>query len=265
MAKRPCAFVVLPAVLLPVLSAACSTPPAPPPVPPGMLAQQAASAPPAEDGDDWNFRFAPYIWAASLDGNVTVKNTKLDFSMPFSDILDDLNYSAQGVIEAQNGDWSVLFDNTYMSLTADSTLHLGPGPGFDVDADAALWISELAGLYRLGDSSPYEVGAGVRYTDLRTDVHIASLPGLHDDDSVTDGIAVGRATWPLSERWHFRLYADAGTGDSDFTWQSAATFFYTVDGWNLGMGYRILDYDIGGSHDADITLEGVTFGADFRF
>jgi hypothetical protein len=262
MSVRPFATAVLLLALL--LAAACRTPPAPPPIPPGTLVQAAAPQPPPQD-DDWNWRFAPYLWAAGLDGDITVRNTTAHFSVPFSDILEDLNYAVMGTLEAQKGQWAVLLDNAYISLSDDSKAHPGPGPGFDVDADAALLISELAGLYRIAPGSPYEVGAGVRYTDLRTDVHIASAPGLHDDDSVTDGVAVGRATWPLSERWHFRLFADAGTGDSDFTWQTAATFLYDCDGWQLGAGYRILDYDIGGSHDANFTLEGFTFGADFRF
>ena len=143
----------------------------------------------------------------------------------------------------------MLLDNTYMSLTAD----------------AALLISELGGLYRLSPDSPYEVGADVRYTDLRQDVHVGPLPGLHSDDTLTDGIAIGRATWPLNDRWRFALYADAGAGDSQFTWQSAATFFYSFDRGALGMGYRVLDYDIGGSHDSNIQLSSLTFGADFRF
>jgi hypothetical protein len=252
------------AIPLLLLVSACQSPPAPPPIPPGSLAQPSATTPTAED-EGWDFRFAPYLWAASLDGDMTVKGNKLDVDMSFSDIWDDLNYALQGVLEARHGDWSVLLDNTYMSLSSDSTLSPGPGIGFDVDADVALWIGQLAGLYHLSPDSPYEVGAGVRYTELRTDVHIATLPGLHDEDSITDGIAVGRGTWSINEKWKFRLYADAGTGDSDFTWQSAATFLYQNDGWGVGLGYRVLDYDVGGSNDVDVTLQGLIVGIDFRF
>lgn len=261
MLTRPHASLVL---LLPLLLAACQTPPAPPPTPPGSLAQTTATTTPAEE-EAWDVSIAPYLWAAGMDGNVTVNGNKLDFSMSFSDILDDLNYAVEGLVEARHGEWTVLLDNNYFSLTADATLSPGPGPSFPVSADAAMWISELAGLHRVSHDSPYEVGAGVRYAELRTDTHIASLPGLHGDQSVTDGIVVGRGTWPINERWAFRLYADAGTGDSDFTWQSAATFLYRYDGWALGMGYRVLDYDIGGTHDTNLTLEGLTLGAELRF
>jgi hypothetical protein len=261
MAVRPCAI----AVLLPLLSAACSTPPAPPPVPPGVLAQESASAPPADPGDTWNWRFAPYVWMADLDLSTKVKGNDVDVDVSFSDILDALNYSFQGVLEASNGEWSFLLDNTYMSLTQDGTLSPGPGSGVPIDADLAMLISEFAALRRLSENSPYEIGAGIRYVDLREDVHIGSLPGLHDDQSVTDGLLVGRASWPLDDRWRFALYGDAGAGDSDFTWQAAANFFYRVNGWSVALGYRVLDYDMGGSNDTDIMLKGVTIGADFRF
>jgi hypothetical protein len=33
----------------------------------------------------------------------------------------------------------------------------------------------------------------------------------------------------------------------------------------LGLGYRILDYDVGGSLDTDVTLQGLIVGIDFRF
>ncbi|HZL99457.1 MAG TPA: hypothetical protein VFD43_04310 [Planctomycetota bacterium] len=200
-----------------------------------------------------------------MDGSVTVDDSKLDFDVPFSEILDDLNYGFQGVVQATHGQWTVLLDNTHMSLTSDATLSPGPGPGFPVDADAAVLISELAGLRRLGADSPYELGLGARYTQLRTDVDIGPLPGIHDEDSVTDGIVVGRARWPLGGHWLFDLYADAGTGDSDFTWQGTGNFIYAFERWNLIFGYRILDYDVGGDLDADLQLEGVMAGASFRF
>src|SRR5262245_8736739 len=87
--------------------AACQTPPAPPPTPPGALAQPVAAKPESDD-PAWNWRVAPYLWAASVNGNMTVADRKLDVDMSFGDILDDLNYSIQGVVEAHKGQWGVL-------------------------------------------------------------------------------------------------------------------------------------------------------------
>ena len=254
----------LPLSLLLLLPAACRTPPAPPPLPHGSLSQAAAPAP-EPTGDEWTVGIAPYVWAAGLDGSLSVKNADIDVNMSFSDILDDLNYSLQGIVEARKGLWTWMVDNTYMSLTADGTLSPGPGPGIDMEADVALLISQLAVLRRLSDDSNLELGGGVRYVNVREDVHIGGLPTLRDEDSITDGVVAGRATWPLDDRWRFVLYADAGTGDSDLTWQSAALFRYDFDGWAVGLGYRVLDYDLGGSNDANFTLSGVTAGIGFRF
>ena len=251
-------------LLLALPASGCRTPPAPPPLPPGSLSQAATPEPPPAP-DDWQFGVAPYVWAAGLDGSLTVKGADIDIDMSFSDLLDELNYSLQGLIEARKGGWLWLLDNTYMSLTADGTLSPGPGPGISMEADVALLISQIDLLHDLWEGSPYALGGGVRYVNLREDVHIGGLPTLRDEDSVTDGVVAGRALWPLDERWSFLLYADAGAGDSDFTWQTSANFHYAFDGWALGFGYRVLDYDVGGSHDADVTLSGLTAGVHFRF
>jgi hypothetical protein len=251
--------------LLSLTAAGCRTlPPPPPPLPPGSLSQAATPEPPPAP-DEWQFGIAPYVWAAGLDGSLKVKGADVDVNMSFGDILDDLNYSLQGLIEARKGGWTWLLDNTYMSLTADGELRPGPGPGISMEADVALLISQLDLLHDLWEGSPYALGGGVRYLNPREDVHVGGLATLRDEDSITDGVVAGRALWPLDERWSFLLYADAGAGDSDFTWQTAASFHYAFDGWSLGFGYRVLDYDVGGSNDVDVTLSGLTMGVDFRF
>jgi len=255
-------------VVLLLLAAACHSPPPPPPRPPGSLVEAApATAPQAvADADSWQFGVAPYMWFAGLKGNVTVGNDeRINFSMPFSEVWNDLNYSVQGVVEARHGDWAVVLDNTYLSLTSNQSVTVGPGLSFGADVDAAMWIGELMGLRRMGHDSPYELGLGWRHLDLRVDTHIASLPGGHSDDTLNDGIVVARANWPLADRWKFNLYADAGAGDSDFTWQSSATFAYSWERWDVGLGYRYLDYDVGGDLDANVVIKGPIIGARYRF
>ncbi|GJM23296.1 MAG: arylsulfatase [Planctomycetota bacterium] len=70
---------------------------------------------------------------------------------------------------------------------------------------------------------------------------------------------------PEDGAWHLNLYGDVGKGDSDLTWQSVATVNRAYDGWNLSVGYRYLDYDLGGTNNTDVTFSGVIAGASFIF
>jgi len=214
----------------------------------------------------WQWRVVPYVWAADMDGNVTVKGNKVDIDVPFSETFDHLDSAGQMIIEARKDDWAVVLDNTYMVISADAKLPAGtPIPaGTPVDLKTRMWLAGLVGLHRIEAGSPYEIGFGMRYAEVSNELDVGST-GARGNSDVLDGVLAGRATWPLDERWALALYGDAGTGDSDFTWQTAATCYYRFDGFALGVGYRVLDYDFGGSDDGDLTFSGFTMGADFRF
>ena len=51
----------------------------------------------------WEFQVAPYLWAISMKGNVTVKGLEADADVGFKDILDELNLPGTVVYEAQKG------------------------------------------------------------------------------------------------------------------------------------------------------------------
>ena len=46
----------------------------------------AAEEKPTESG--WEFQVAPYLWAISMNGNVTVKGLEADVNVGFKDILN---------------------------------------------------------------------------------------------------------------------------------------------------------------------------------
>jgi hypothetical protein len=73
--------------------------------------QTAAPAPdPTQAADEWHFELTPYIWATAITGTVGAKGNTADVSVPFSDILDDLNFGFMGVVEARNDRFIVLLD-----------------------------------------------------------------------------------------------------------------------------------------------------------
>ena len=69
----------------------------------------------------WKFYVAPYVWALSADGNVTVKGIKADVDVPFSDIRDQLNIAAMVEYGGRKGNWGVWGHTIYANLGKDTT------------------------------------------------------------------------------------------------------------------------------------------------
>lgn len=213
----------------------------------------------ATAGDSWTWRVAPYLWAAGIDGTVTTGATEVDFEVDFGDIWDNLESAGLLVVEARRDQFSVVADVVYLGLDLDGET---PG-GADADADVDTTILQLVGLYRVAPTSPYEVGLGMRYFSMDTELEVGVI-SADSDHSSFDGFAAGRASWPFAGRWNMTLYGDVGAGDSDLTWQGSALLGYRVSNWGLGVGYRAIDYDFEeGNDELDLTLEGLLFGVEF--
>ena len=83
---------------------------------------KAADLAPAPDINEWRFTVAPYIWGVGLSGDVGIFGRgPVDVDIPFSDILENLDFAAMGVAEAHNGTWGVFVDLNYTSLSADGS------------------------------------------------------------------------------------------------------------------------------------------------
>lgn len=106
----------------------------------------AAEEKPAESG--WEFGVAPYLWALSMNGNVTVKGLEADVDLSFNDIWDELNFAFMMAYEARKGHWG-LWGNTIYANLGDSNVD-GPRGFIKIDPTVkALWQG-LGGYYRLG-------------------------------------------------------------------------------------------------------------------
>ena len=66
----------------------------------------------------WQFRFTPYAWAPSVNGDVTVRGHSADIDFSFWDIFDSGSSGAElellaalmGYVEARNGAWGIYGD-----------------------------------------------------------------------------------------------------------------------------------------------------------
>jgi hypothetical protein len=70
-----------------------------------FVSSVAAEEKPAESG--WEFQVAPYLWAISMNGNMTVKGLVADVDIGFKDILDELDFAVMLVYEARKRHWGL--------------------------------------------------------------------------------------------------------------------------------------------------------------
>lgn len=222
---------------------------------------------PAQDGsasesrDSWHWRLAPYLWTTSIDGTLSTPISEVVVEAEFDDIWDNLDSAGLILVEAQRGQLSLLGDFIYMGLEADGTGPLGAPASAELDTT----IVELAGLYQLSPTSPLALGGGLRYAEFETGIEAGMLSSSGGRDAF-DGFVAGRVAWPLAQSLSLQVYGDIGTGDSDLTWQASATIGWMFDGWGLGVGYRVLDYEVdGGPTEVDLTFQGLVYGIEFRF
>ncbi|MGZ3528529.1 MAG: hypothetical protein ACXVAO_12600 [Vulcanimicrobiaceae bacterium] len=212
---------------------------------------QSASA----GSNSWQYEATPYLWAAGVSGTTRVGSRlpEVNVDASFSDITKNLSGGLMGALEARKDRWGVLFDLIYIKLSKDSRPLLGGRLGI-ASADFTESIFQLAGAYRVSDSitTPVDVLAGVRYTNLDADLSLSSSPllpsGASRSGSVnwTDGFVGVRIGQQLTDRWALVGYADIGGGGTKKSWQYIVGANYCYSDKMTGkFGYRALsmDYD----------------------
>jgi hypothetical protein len=249
-------------------------------VAPATAQAQAASSSAA----GWSFDFTPYLWGASMSGEVQGGPLPaIGVDMSFSDILDNLDAGLMGAFEARNGRWGLLFDAIYMKLAQSATAsRTGGGPiGATATASAELEMTQTvyaaAVAYRaIEGRTPLDVIGGARYAKLEVDARIdgsfyaqtGSVAASAEKSWVDPYVGV-RVQHPLAERWTLVGYADVGGFGvgSEFTWQAAAGVNYEFSKAIAGkFGYRALyvDYDKDGIR-YDMANSGLYLGVGIRF
>jgi hypothetical protein len=68
-------------------------------------AQPAAAQAPADDR--WHVTIAPYMMGAGLNGTAAVLGQDVTVDASFSDILNNLQFGAMGLVVARKGNWGV--------------------------------------------------------------------------------------------------------------------------------------------------------------
>ena len=222
--------------------------------------------------DSWKVTIAPYLLGAAMSGTTTVKGQELDIQMSASDIFENLQFGAMGLVMARKGAWGFGGDAIWMSLGANGTT---PGPvGVTGSADVDQGAFSFYGLRRLAPVA--DLMFGVRVNTIRAKLAFDG-PGMSSADGtktwVDPIVGLQLHTPDNGKRWHAQVYAEIGGfgAGSDLTWQVFPTVGVNLAKWaSLDFGYRWLGIDYKTSENAtlftwDVLTQGPVLGFVFRF
>lgn len=239
----------------------------------------------AEPEREWAVIVSPYAWAASLKGDASLAGFDTDVDVPFSDILDHLDFVLMGNVEVTNGRWGFYVDAQHVRTTQDEEL-LNNEIGLEIRTTSLAagaffkaYEVELGGdtVFGRPRTLSLEPTAGLRWTKLQADVSVLGL-GASKSADWTDPFIGLRINADLTERWNLAAEADVGgfRVGSRLSLNGQAYLGYRTTMFGrptiLRAGYRALyqDYendDFTGVNKFrwDVTQHGPVVGLSMRF
>ncbi len=235
----------------------------------------AASAQNALEVEGNRGSITPYVWGLSVDGDAGVGPITASVDIPFSDILDRLNFALMVEGEYWNGRWGVL-GNLFYSELENSRSGL-----VTTTTDIQMTMVGAAVAYRFGPfensshRTVFDAYAGLRHTSL--DVRLTTSLGASTtrNANFTDPVIGGRFITELTTESRLVIGGDVGGFGvgSDFSWQAIGLYAHDI---SLGqmpatllLGYRALgqDYTVGGAVPLtiDATYHGPVVALSFSF
>ncbi len=220
----------------------------------------------AADGDEWQFRAAPYIWAPTLKMKTSIGGSPEAGNS--TNLLDILNFAFLVYGEARKGRFAILAEFNYLSVSDDMTWAGGLG-----NAEASIsGVMARAGLsYRVVDDKDFTIDpfAGFRVWSLNTEIDFDTLPTASRSTTVIDPIIGVRATTNLSEDWSATGMANIGGFNvgTEFQWDVVAQVNYRFnERTDVSLGYRYLSLDLNRNRvDMSASLGGPFIALGIRF
>jgi len=215
---------------------------------------------------DWEIRLMPYFWMPSMKADSTINGLSGSIDLSFGDVLDYLDFTAMGRVEAWKGKWGLTFDGIYMNLGASESFQgRREAVNFNIDADVRLGMADFGLAYRIYEQRfgnndeqrlAFEPYGGLRYgylkqkIDLNVDIAGIGSRGrtLGTSEEWVEPFIGGRLIWDLNKRIALNFRGDAGGfgigSASDLTWQVAGGVDYKfTKNMILNAGYRYVDLD----------------------
>jgi hypothetical protein len=256
---------------------------------PAFAAAQAVIATAETDG--WQFSATMYAWLPSVHGTVNfpLLGTSSDLSVDANTLLNHLNLGALGAFDVHYGNWGAFTDVMYLNVGASKSntrdftvIGIPATTTADLHETLKTWIVTIAPEYRVlaGPAWTLNLLAGARYAELNNTLNwsfsgaLGPLPpanrsgGSEASLHIWDGIVgvKGQYAFGAQWRWSVPFYLDAGSGDSERTYQAAGGLAYAFNWGQVLALYRYLEYKPqSSSRVQELYFEGPVIGATFRW
>lgn len=229
------------------------------------------------DDEGWSFNLAPlYLWAISIDGDITSGARKAPVEVSFSDIVDNLEAAFLIYFEAMHKDaWGFLFDYNALDVSNDVSIPLATPLNYTPTVDIYSRLLEFSGLRRMktGDHI-FDAIAGFRYTRMKNELSFPTGPPLVSvTQSWADPLVGLRWIWGFSDQWSLLVRGDVGgfgVGSDFSTKGSVLIDWQPFKHVSLLAGYRALYQDYEDDSGKEVfrfkaTIHGPVIGVNFRW
>lgn len=223
--------------------------------------------------EEWEFSVTPYVFFSGLKGTIGVQQQTAIVNARFPDIFRNLDFALMGTFEARKGNWIILTDAMYMSLSGK---RVTPSPFFsDIDVEVKETIIDPEIGYRVvrRERGAIDLLAGVRIWHVKPHLtfqpRILPLVDVEESKNWADPVVGVRGIANLSPRVFVTGKFDIGGFGvgSDFTGQAfGGAGFQLKPRIALIGGYRYLRTDY--SNEGFVfrtTMNGIVLGAKFKF
>ncbi len=220
---------------------------------------------------DWHVAVGPYLWASSVDANVSVGGSSVASGIDFSELQHHAKYGAEVLAEARYERFSITGDVMYGVVGVNGAKQVGPlmvtldGTASSMLLDGAVGYTLVGGERAL---LSLEARGGVRYQRTAISASVSVAGGVVAPPEIimagSDAVAGARVFVRPSSRFFFSAMADLGVfGASSKTWSVAADASVRVTSrMLLSLGWRTLTIDRQGS---DIVMHGPRAALQFLF
>ena len=233
----------------------------------------------AAEPQGWKVETTPYLWAAGLEGDITVNGQKADFEKSFSDLFESVDMAGSILGVVQYNRFLFWGQADYFSMSTDNLDVEDQPEGGKLDVQ--MMLGELAVGYQLDgwmEGQTFDVLVGVRSLtfDNELTVYDKGTVSTEDpgEDSRVDGILVLRPSIPILpskiDGLRFNPTLAIGGGDSDLVYELFPQIQYQITEHVVTrLGYRTVGYKLKGDKNEDnelnVNLAGLMFGVGVTF
>jgi len=179
---------------------------------------------------DWHLAIGPYLWASSVDANVSLGSASVSSGVDFLQTAQHARYGAELIADARLGRFTVSGDFMYGVVGIDGGNSVGPLMVKVAGTASSLLVDGAVGYRLAGDEHSlmsFEARAGIRYqrTEVAAAVDVDGSPVMQPQivDAGRDVLAGARVFVRPSSRFYLSTTADVGVaGSSTSTWSVAA-------------------------------------------